>query len=74
MMTFQVKDIQQSNLAVSVKQDENDVDIVITNSKGEDHVIAYLDEDGLTLCPLCADSEVETNDDGYILHRENKIA
>lgn len=69
-MEFEIKD-KSGRLAVSLNQDGNDVDIVVTDSKGNNITIAYLNNEGLTLCQLCVDSEIETNKDDYIVYQED---
>lgn len=66
-MEFIVATERSKSLVVNLEQDGNDVDIVVTDSKGAEHTIAYLNSDGLTMCTLDNDvTEIDTDSDGRV--------
>ncbi len=56
-------------LEVKAEQDGDDVDIIVTLANGDEKIIAYLSNDGLTLCEIGEVVGIETNGDGYIKHQ-----
>jgi len=68
-MRYRVKNTEAVTLLVSLEEDGDDVDIVVTNKRGEEIVIAYLNEDGLTLHELDHESGIDRDAKGYIKHQ-----
>jgi hypothetical protein len=72
-MRFRAKGIRDNSLEVSLVQSErdDDVDIVVTDKKGNSETVAYLNEYGLTICEIGSDSEldIDLNGDGHITYQ-----
>lgn len=58
-MRFRIAE-DDSKLSVSLEYDRDDVNIIITDSKGEDYVIAFLNSKGLTICEGVKSNEIIT--------------
>ncbi len=63
-MKFVVENKDETKpLSVKLQMDGTDVDIVVTDKNGEEHTIAYLSEDGLTICSTdCEEIERDSED------------
>lgn len=72
-MRFQVKE-NNKTMSVALEQDGEDVNFLITDANGEEHTIAFLNGDGLTLCALDEDIPGFIYDDestDYIRYQED---
>ncbi len=65
-MEFEIV-VPSKNLAVKLEKDANDIDIVVTDLNGDEHVVAYLSDDGLHICNIDADAHGIDTENGQIV-------
>ncbi|KKL87325.1 hypothetical protein LCGC14_1935870 [marine sediment metagenome] len=69
-MKFKIADAYNEVLSVKLAEDGDDIDIVVTDKHGDNHTIAYLNEEGLTINNIqnCPGIDVER---GKIVYSDN---
>ena len=69
-MRFEIKNDKGASHKISLQNDCDDVDIVLTDEDGEDWTIAYLNDNGLTICSGLSGIEgLELEKSGHLKHR-----